>query len=294
MAAMSEGFYLCQPAPIRASSPACAACCGIYNYHGHDRDLVTAVLAMQTDLMAVWDGTDADLERTRAEIERRRPRPRFPAVYNCPFAGFYDQARTRVGCLLHPAVRGQELRGYCRYGARTCAEAKCLAYDYLTEPEALALAAAAQDWYIYGLAMTDVAILKDFLSLCQQTSGLPVPLERVAQETAPARALADFLQLLEHWPFPRDPERFGKTYWIDDRHYAWTYQIEYERLGAPQPFHHRLLLALGAVIASRQELQQAIALIDAKAEAFIQAGRCQLQTPLAPGGTGLMTPEGLG
>jgi hypothetical protein len=258
-----QDFYFCQPP--RPGGPSCARCCGIYNYRGHDRKLVTGVLRLQTGLMAGWDGSEADLPRVRAEIEAGRPEARFAAVHNCPFAGFIDQQETRVGCLIHPTVRGSDRRDLSFYGPRTCGEARCLAHDRLSPAEAEVIREAAGDWYRYGLALADLDLIRDFFILCSRRLGGPVTLADAGRSAA---ALGDFLRLLEHWPLARDPGRFGRIEAIDLRHYEWIYAIDYERLGAARPFHHRIIVGLGSVIADRADLAAAVAAIDARVDDF--------------------------
>ncbi len=266
--AMKNEFHLCHPAP-RGALVSCASCCGIYNYRGHDRRLVSDVLAMQTALLESWDGSDEDMERVQREAEVRRPEPRFSVIYNCPFAGFLDAGRTRVGCLLHPLVHGRDLREYCRYGHRTCGEARCTAYTYLSPAEAEAVAAAAPDWYLYGLAITDIDLVKDFFELCEMRLVAPVDAGRVAREPALARAFGDYLALKERWPFATDPGRYGKYFFVGRDYHI--YMIDYRRLGASFPHHDGILISLGSVIETRAELEQAVAIIDKKVDAFVEA-----------------------
>ena len=269
-----DEFFLCQPEPRCGSVPSCGNCCGIYNYMGHSRELVTDVLSRQTELMAGWDGTDADIERIRAEAERVRPPMRFSVLYNCPFSGFLDAGRTRVGCLLHPlnpGTRGRDLRDFCRYGHEICGEARCTAYTYLSEAEAAAVMAAAGDWYLYGLALTDIDLVKDFFELCEFRLFGPVDPGRVVTDPALRQAFRDYLKLKESWPFARDPNRYGKYFFIGREYHQ--YAIDYRRLGVVRPVHDLILCALGSVIETTAELTQAVRLIDDRLDAFVAAYR---------------------
>jgi len=264
---MEDEFYMCQPPPTAMSLPSCASCCGIYNYRGHNREMVTGTLAMQTELMESWDGTDDDIERVGKEVEARRPPVRFEVIYNCPFAGFLDGEQSRVGCLLHPLHLGEDLRRYCRYGRRTCGEAKCTSYTYFRRNEARAVMAAAGDWYLYGLCINDIDLVKGFFELCASRLHAPVMLDRVSVEPALARAFSGFLALKEDWPFARDPGRYGKYYFVE-RNYN-IYRIDYRGFGASRPVHDGVLLSLGSVIESRDEVFAAIEIIDDKVDAFL-------------------------
>lgn len=265
---MEGEFYLCHPERGDGTCLSCASCCGIYNYRGHGRELVTEVLANQTSLFRSWDGTDPDIERICSEAERMRPPVRFEVIYNCPFAGFLDDQQSRVGCLLHPLHLGRDLRDYCRYGHRTCGEARCSAYTYLSQEEARAVMAAATDWYLYGLCITDIDLVKDFFELCEMSLCAPVDAGRAAAEPELARLFGDYLSLKENWPFARDPGRFGKYYFVGRDYHI--YMIDYQKLGMSALRHNGILLSLGSVLESREDLAEAVAIIDRKVEAFVE------------------------
>jgi hypothetical protein len=250
------------------SIPACASCCGIYNYYGHHRELITGVLSTQTKLMRSWDGSEKDIERIREEVEGNRPEPRFEVIYNCPFAGFLDPEQKRVGCLLHPGYIGEDLREFCRYGHRTCNQARCTAYTYLDRGEAEAVMAAAGDWYVYGLCITDIDLIKDFFELCEIKLYGPVDPGRAAKDPELAAAFGRYLALKERWPFETDPGRFGKYYFVGRDYHV--YNIDYPGLGISRPYHNDILLSLGSVIETREELDEAIGIIDRMVDEFVR------------------------
>jgi len=264
-----DSFYLCQAEPLSRGVPSCASCCGVYNYRGHSRELITEILEMQTALVESWDGTDEDIDRIAEQAVRQRPAARFEVIYNCPFAGFWDAERTRVGCLLHPLHLGQDLREHCRYGRRTCAEARCTAYSYLSAEEGRAVMASCRDWYHYGLCITDIDLVKDFFELCEMRLLGPVDPGRVSREPELARAFGDYLDLKESWPYATDPGRFGKYYFVEKNYRI--YIIDYLKLGVRAPAHNDILLSLGSVLETSQQLLDAVSLIDEKVDAFISA-----------------------
>ncbi len=266
---MDNDFYLCQPVPITSNVPSCASCCGIYNYWGHNREMVKEVLSMQTELLSEWDGTEEDMERIRTEIETNRPPQRFEVIYNCPFSGFLNEERTRVGCLLHPLLRGEDLREYCRYGKRTCGEAKCQAYTYLNEGESRAIMASAPDWYIYGLAITDIDLVRDFFELAEMKTYKPLSPTNIEKSSELCRIFGEYLSWKESWWLARDPGRFGK-YYFRDRDYL-VYSIDYRGLDYKDRTYNGILLSLGSVINTRSELLEAAKIIDEKIEEFARA-----------------------
>ena len=68
-----------------------------------------------------------------------------------------------VGCLLHPMVNnGKDLREHSFYGKELCASHECPSYIYLTEEEKKSVIYGADDWYIYGLVITDIDFVKGY------------------------------------------------------------------------------------------------------------------------------------
>jgi len=280
---MGDEFHLCQPEKLLAGVPSCASCCGIYNFHGHDREMITRNLEMQTDMMSKWDGTDNGIEAIRAKVEADRPPPRFSVIYNCPFAGFLDNEHTRVGCLLHPLLLGEDKRDHCRYGHRTCGEAKCTSYTYLDDGEGRAVMAAAPDWYIYGLSITDIDLVKDFFDLCEFALYGPVDASRVAKEPELARIFGEYLSFKENWPFATDPGRFGKYYFVEKNYYL--YSINYREIGLGAPRHNGIMLSLASVIESKEDLEAALKIVNDKVEEFLEVyNRCSPKKSSAAGG----------
>jgi hypothetical protein len=264
---MKEKFYLCQPGNHGFSLPSCASCCGIYNYSGHNRKMITETLEMQTKMMDGWDKTDEDIERIRDEVENKRPKKRFSVIYNCPFSGFINDDHTMIGCLLHPMKLEKDLRDYCQYGRKTCQEAKCTAYTYLSDDEANAVMASCKDWYLYTMTITDTEFIRGFFKLCEQKLLAPLKTERIANEEKLARPFFNYLSLKENWPFETDPERYGKYYFVEKQYRI--YKIDYDKLGLKKPDCHKIILALGSVIESKNDLEKAVEIINEKVDGFL-------------------------
>jgi hypothetical protein len=139
----------------------CGACCGLYNRRHPGRVAVTAELAHRTDaLRAVPRTADGFGAAARALAAEADP-PLFSSVRVCPLLGFLDEARTRVGCLGHPAATGgPDLRACGAYDVKTCDTFFCPSFAWLTEEEAEIAERAAGDWHLYGLVVTDVPFLR--------------------------------------------------------------------------------------------------------------------------------------
>ena len=168
---MPVSFHLCQPG--RGAS--CGACCGLYNFRDHSREALTQRLAEQTARMRqVPLEKEAWRAAAQRTIESRTEAPLFPAVRVCPLLGFIDEAQRRVGCLGHPkATGGVDLRDCGVYRASICETFTCPSFGWLEDAQARLIEAACQDWYLYGLVITDVEFVRGCLRLIEREVGGP-------------------------------------------------------------------------------------------------------------------------
>ena len=150
------------------------------------------------------------------------------AIHNCEFLGFLDGERKRVGCLLHPSVNaGDDLRNHCCfYGLELCAGHFCPSYTHLTLSEQKTVLASLSDWYLYGLVVTDVDLVKDFCIQAQTRLGDSLREERLRGERV-LEALRDFFRLKESWKFASGGKRLGKYYFTQSEYRV--ARIEYEK-----------------------------------------------------------------
>jgi len=257
---------LCQPDDRKA----CAACCGLYNWQDHSRQALTEIVTLQTDLfmgLASHDNLDAYRELRNSRINNTKL---FETIYNCEFIGFIDQARCRVGCLLHPSVTGNhELRNHCFYGSKICHEHFCPGYGCLTTPEQLAVVASVNDWYLYGLVITDIDLVKEFFRHVENTLCESVKPERLSHP-ALRDTLLNFFSLKEQWPFKSAENRLGK-YYFSAAEYAIA-RIDYRaRWGVPDSAWDKILVSLESEFSSLEQLREAERCLQTKVGAFIQA-----------------------
>jgi hypothetical protein len=261
--------HLCQPDPGKS----CAACCGIYNFGANGRAAVHERLARNTRALA------GDLVRHRGRI-RRHSRlyrvvdngsdKRFETIFNCEFVGFLDATETRIGCLLHPGRHdGHDLRHCSFYGKSLCVGHFCFSYSYLSEAEQRLAVHAIDDWYLYGLVISDIDLVKGFYEAVSNRLGEGLKVERAAGPELKAR-LAAFFRLKTTWPFrSKASNRFGK-YLFRGEHY--------EQIGIPYSAWHRspsvydrILIALGSELENASELEQAESLLSFHIEAIAAA-----------------------
>ncbi len=230
-----------------------------------------AILEMQTRLFEPFQKSGRDFDRYRklraAALDNEKL---FDTIYNCEFIGFIDEEQCRVGCMLHPMVTGDaDLRDHCFYGAEICSGHFCPGYSCFTTAQQRAVVNATSDWYLYGLAITDIDLVKEFFKLVEDSLGEGIKEKRLA-EPAITGILARFFDLKEHWPFKARENRLGKYYFsAAEYHVA---RIEYEaRWGLPPSRLDKILVSLESDLETEKDLRRAEAIIEDLVQEFIAA-----------------------
>ena len=249
----------------------CAACCGLYNYRNSSREALTARLRKRTRLFRDMVRGEKDLLPFSHEIRRREPQARiYPVIYCCEYAGFLNEAETRVGCLLHPNMNGgNDLRDVSFYGRDLCDGHFCPSYHFLSRQEQQAVLHVIDDWYLYGLCITDIDLVKEYFRIVSDRVG-ETPDPRIFREE-PFRSIAlGFFSLKLTWPF-RSPEtnRFGK-YYFDGSQYM-IHHIPYEQFGCDRSPYDRILVSLTTQVTGKGDLRAAERAIEEKIDAFVKA-----------------------
>lgn len=262
---------LCQPDPGKS----CGACCGLYNYRGAGRGETAARLGRRTERFGQIDRyTPETLESFSRWVKATEPPGKLlETIYNCEYLGFLDPGQRRVGCLLHPARHKgvEDLRDCSFYGAELCAGHLCLSYSKLSRGEKWCLILSLDDWYLYGICVTDIDLCKRFFSIASDRLGSEPNLSAIARPEARAAA-ADFFRLKVQWPFrSREEGRFGK-YCLAEDEYRQA-RIPYEEIGCPPNVYDAIFLSLASEFSSSDEVRQASDLVDGRISAFVDACR---------------------
>jgi len=164
---------LCQP----DAGKSCGACCGLYNWGDHSRTFLEQLLDERTEAFhRIGSLPENTLASFRRKQEEREIMPRLcDSIYNCPFLGFLDESRQRVGCLLHPTLHnGRDWRDVSFYGEELCREHLCPSNASLTDAEKQAVALVIDDWYLYGMVITDIDLVKEYFRLIADALGSAV------------------------------------------------------------------------------------------------------------------------
>lgn len=158
---------LCQRA-----GASCGACCGLYNREDLGREEARADLRRSTERLARAQRTPEAFRAAVAERVKELPAGVFPSIRRCPLLGFLDADEERIGCLGHPRVTGGvDLRACGVYDVLTCDAFLCSSHAWLREDEAALAAAAAGDFFLYGLVVTDAPFLHAVLEALEAQTG---------------------------------------------------------------------------------------------------------------------------
>jgi hypothetical protein len=262
---MDDPFvHLCQPDARKS----CGACCGLYNYADSTKASLTNRLRARTARFHAMVHSREDLSAFSAQTCLAEDQAkRYDVIYCCEYLGFLDSQENCVGCLLHPLRHeGADLRDVSFYGRELCDGHFCPSYHYISRQEKLALIAIFDDWYLWGLCLTDIDLVKEYFRLVS---------ERIGQMPEPGRfmngplrqAARGFFDLKCNWPF-RSPavNRFGK-YYFDGSQYM-IHAIDYEKLGCPPSRFNKIFQSLSSEFSCRDEMISAEGLIQHNIDAF--------------------------
>jgi hypothetical protein len=257
--------HLCQPDAAKS----CGACCGLYNYADSSRSSLVERLRRRVDLFHRMVEGPGDLAAfSAAVLASEDQRKRYEVIYCCQYAGFLDPGEKRVGCLLHPEQNGgADMRDVSFYGRELCDGHFCPSYHYISAQEKLALICIIDDWYLYGLCVTDIDLVKTYFRLISDgVAEMPSP-ERFRTEPLRGAALA-FFSLKIEWPFrSASANRFGK-YYFDGSQYM-IKRIDYESLGCEKSRFDPIFLSLSSEFRSRSEMERAEEMIQGRLDDFI-------------------------
>jgi hypothetical protein len=200
------GVYLCQI----DDKLSCGACCGLYNVSQLSRPSLKAMLMLRRKLFARASRTvDGILEfKRRIESNENQNRP-YPAFHHCPYIGLIGEPNTRVGCLLHPLAEGNkgiDYRGLSYYGGMACRDYFCPTHKGLKGEYKRVLRHLFEDWYEYGLIITEVSLLTTIFQEIERRLGHPLTLKLILDHPPLAHSTQKLCRLKLNWPF-RDPQQ---------------------------------------------------------------------------------------
>jgi hypothetical protein len=252
--------YLCQ----LSAQVSCGACCGLYNIEDCFRSRLEAILSERTRRFASTPRTlDAIDEFQRFAVSRISGNPPYPEFHHCPYIGFVGERHSTVGCLLHPLVKGNEgvdYRGLSFYGGMACRMYFCPAHRVLPSRWKRILKISFNDWYLYGLVVTEHRMVASLFEEIEHRIGRHVHCTEFLDSKDALSALARFFELKEQWPF-RGHRKTVCTYFFEDGLYDHPAKA-CTKLGFLSPRLEIICKSLGSGFLSKNEPLEAESLIE--------------------------------
>jgi hypothetical protein len=266
---LNEGkcsIHLCQP----DAGKSCSACCGIYNYADSTRESLSARLRERTKSYRKMVRTPDDTRLFSEAIKESEDQTKlYDVIYCCEYVGFLDREEKKVGCLLHPLqCGGADMRGISFYGRDLCDGHLCPSYDYISLEEKRSLINIIDDWYLYGLCVTDIDLVKEYFRVISNAISETPAARRFI--SGPLREIAgSFFSLKVSWPFrSSDVHRFGK-YYFDGSQYM-IHHIDYDALGCERSRFDKIFLSLCSEFGHADELNKGEMIIQSNIDDFVR------------------------
>ncbi len=186
----------------------CGACCGLYNLPNLSREKLEILLSTRTEAFASVPRTEDGI----FEFQRKNKGPHrlsrpFPGFHHCPFLGLIGGEKSRVGCLLHPAVPGNngvDYRSLSWYGEQACRAYFCPATNKLPAVYQSILIQTIDNWYDFGLIVTEHALVTAYFKEMESRLGRHITVSDYTQNIEAADAFREFAELKSKWPYRRD------------------------------------------------------------------------------------------
>jgi hypothetical protein len=261
----SNLIILCQP----DEKISCGACCGLYNYVDSSRSSLANRLRSRTERFHEIVKNPGDVGRYAKEtLAAEDFKKRYEVIHCCEYLGFLDKEEKKVGCLLHPEQNsGSDLRGCSFYGQELCAGHLCPSHYFIPQSQSQILIKIINDWYLYGLVLTDIDLVTRYFRLIADRVGEELKPEIFDNEHLKNIALEYFGWKII-WPFrSQDTNRLGK-YYFDGSQYMISH-INYEKFGKDISPLNPILLSLCSSFKNAEELEAAEEMIWANIESFV-------------------------
>jgi hypothetical protein len=200
----THDIYMCQV----SETVSCGACCGLYNLPNLSREKLEILLSKRTKDFASVPRTEDGIYdfQKRNKGPHRLSRP-FPQFHHCPFLGLIGGEQKCVGCLLHPAVSGNngvDYRSLSWYGEQACRTYFCPATKKLLSVHQSILIQAIDDWYVFGLIVTEHALVTAYFKEVESRLGRQVAVSDYTKNIGAADAFREFAELKSKWPYRRN------------------------------------------------------------------------------------------
>jgi len=257
----SHDIYLCQV----SDTVSCGACCGLYNLPNLSRAKLEILLAKRTeDFASVPRTEDGIFEFKRKNRGPHRLSRPFPQFHHCPFLGLIGVQKCRVGCLLHPAAPGNgnvDYRFLSWYGEQACHTYFCPATHKLAKVYQSILLQTIDNWYVYGLLVTEHALLSAFFKEVESRIGRHVAVSDFTENTEAMDAFGEFAELKSKWPYYRDNSSSPCNFFFDNGLYTRP-RVFRANQDIPLSPYEKIFKELDSGFSSTEEIRAAEQLLD--------------------------------
>lgn len=252
----TQDNYLCQV----SETVSCGACCGLYNLPHLSRVKLETMLSKRTeDFMSVVRTEDGIFEfQRRHKAPHRLSRP-YPQFHHCPFLGFIGDQKSRVGCLLHPDSDGNNNNDYrflSWYGEQACPSYFCPATRKLPPIYKSILAQAIDDWYVYGLIVTEYSLVIAYFRVLEARLGRDITADDFTRSIDAAAAFREFTELKSKWPHRREGSPGPCNFFFENGLYTRP-DVFRSNPKIRQSFYEEILRELDSGFSSEKELTAA-------------------------------------
>ena len=261
----SNLVVLCQP----GGGKSCGACCGLYNYVDSSRSSLELRLRSRTKRFREMVKNPGDVGRYAKEtLAGEDFAKRYEVIYCCEYLGFLDKDEKKIGCLLHPMQNsGVDMRDVSFYGQELCAGHLCPSHYFIPQSQSQILIKIIDDWYLYGLVLTDIDLVTTYFRLIADRVGCELKPEIFDNEDLKGIAL-EYFNWKTTWPFRSlETNRLGK-YYFDGSQYMISH-IDYAGFGRDVSPLNAIFLSLSSSFKNAGEIEQAQKIIWSNIDNFV-------------------------
>jgi hypothetical protein len=262
-------IYLCQV----SETVSCGACCGLYNLPNLSREKLEILLSNRTNdfesVSRTEDGIFEFQRRNRGPHRLSRP---FPQFHHCPFLGMIGGEKRRVGCLLHPAVPGNnglDYRSLSWYGEKACRTYFCPTTNKLSRVYQSILIQTIDNWSDFGLIVTEHSLVTAYFKEVEARLGRCISVSDYTQNTQATSAFKEFSELKSQWPYRR-PDAPGPCNFFFENGLYPRPAVFRATPGIRISPYERILRELDSGFSSEKEIEAADRLLD---DLFLKAER---------------------
>ena len=243
----------------------CGACCGLYNVLSASRNALVHLLKARTRQFAATPRTVDAIFQFKEDVARRECQDRpMRDFHHCPFLGLIGPEQATVGCMLHPEAagnNGMDFRSLSYYGGMTCHIYFCPSTRLLPQRYKQIARAVLDDWYLYGLIITETKLLNAFFEELESRLNRPLYAEDFTARHNCREALKHLFLLRVSWPFRSPDNHRVANYFFNDHLYARP-AITPSRQGHTISRYRSILQELETDPASEHALRQAELYLD--------------------------------